>query len=78
MDKITEIYEAMSISSCVIFVNFKEIGEKLVTHLDNLGHKALYLSGNLDFNERDKAMNDFLSGKCKVLVTTNLLARGFD
>jgi len=32
----------------------------------------------LDTQQRDQAMNNFLSGKCKVLITTNILARGFD
>jgi len=41
MDKITEIYEVMSISSCVIFVNTKVMGEKLVGHLQKLGHSTI-------------------------------------
>lgn len=78
MDKITEIYEVMSISSCVIFVNTKVMGEKLVGHLQKLGHSTIQLSSNLDNKERDHAMENFLTGQCKVLITTNLLSRGFD
>lgn len=36
------------------------------------------LHGKLDTQERDTVMDAFRTGKCKVLITTNVLARGID
>jgi ATP-dependent RNA helicase DDX19/DBP5 len=42
------------------------------------GHTVAALHAAFDGNERDKIIDSFRSGKAKVLVTTNVLARGID
>ena len=42
------------------------------------GHKVTALHGQLDGAERDTVMDDFKAGKTKVLITTNVIARGID
>jgi superfamily II DNA/RNA helicase len=42
------------------------------------GHKVAQLSGALEGNDRDKIIDQFRSGEAKVLITTNVLARGID
>jgi ATP-dependent RNA helicase DDX19/DBP5 len=42
------------------------------------GHIVTVLHGARDTVERDAVMDDFRSGKSKVLITTNVLARGID
>lgn len=42
------------------------------------GHKVAQLSGALEGNERDRIIDQFRSGQAKVLITTNVLARGID
>jgi ATP-dependent RNA helicase DDX19/DBP5 len=42
------------------------------------GHLVTVLHGLRDSAERDAVMDDFRSGKTKVLITTNVLARGID
>lgn len=42
------------------------------------GHSVGALHGKLDSTLRDQMMQDFRSGKFKVLVTTNVLSRGID
>ena len=42
------------------------------------GHKVAQLSGGLEGPERDKIIDQFRSGEAKVLITTNVLARGID
>ena len=39
---------------------------------------AHLLHGNKEPKERDQLMNDFRDGKTKVLISTNVLARGID
>jgi ATP-dependent RNA helicase DDX19/DBP5 len=42
------------------------------------GHSVISLHGKMEPQERDKAMDDFRRGDFKVLITTNVLARGID
>lgn len=42
------------------------------------GYTVSLLTGRLDSTERDRVMDDFCKGKSKVLVSTNVLARGID
>ena len=42
------------------------------------GHAVTSLHGNFEANDRDKAIDDFREGRSKVLITTNVLARGID
>jgi hypothetical protein len=42
------------------------------------GHKVAQLSGALEGQDRDRVIDQFRSGEAKVLITTNVLARGID
>ncbi len=42
------------------------------------GHKVVSLSGGLDGGVRDTIIDSFRMGHAKVLITTNVLARGID
>lgn len=42
------------------------------------GHQVAALTGALEGSQRDAIIDSFRSGKAKVLITTNVLARGID
>lgn len=42
------------------------------------GHTVAQLSGGLEGPARDAVIDEFRSGKAKVLIATNVLARGID
>jgi ATP-dependent RNA helicase DDX19/DBP5 len=42
------------------------------------GHKVVALHGAFEGLERDQVIDSFRSGQAKVLITTNVLARGID
>jgi len=42
------------------------------------GHSVVSLHGSLDSEERDAVMDAFREGHSKVLITTNVVARGID
>lgn len=42
------------------------------------GHKVDSLHGKLDTAERDRTIDAFRDGKSKVLISTNVIARGID
>ena len=42
------------------------------------GHKVTSLTGSHQAGDRDQTIDDFRDGKTKVLITTNVIARGID
>jgi ATP-dependent RNA helicase DDX19/DBP5 len=42
------------------------------------GHHVASLTGAFEGASRDKIIDEFRDGKAKVLITTNVLARGID
>ncbi len=52
--------------------------DMLVREMTAQGHAVSCLHGNYESQQRDKVIDDFRNGTTKVLVTTNVLARGID
>lgn len=62
----------------IIFANTKKFAQTVYDELKKRGHEIALLMGGLRPDERSIILNDFIKGKFKTLLTTNLLARGFD
>lgn len=73
-----EFYGLMTIASSIIFVSTKDTADKLYFNMKKEGHAVSVLHGSLQTQDRDKLIDDFREGRSKVLITTNVLARGID
>ncbi|KAK6462290.1 RNA helicase required for poly mRNA export [Scheffersomyces coipomensis] len=73
-----ELYGLLTIGSSIIFVERKETANILYAKMKKEGHMCSILHGGLETSERDKLIDDFREGRSKVLITTNVLARGID
>ena len=62
----------------LIFTRTKHRAKKLASQLIRADLPATSLQGNLSQNQRQKAMDSFRSGRVKVLVATDIAARGID
>ncbi len=77
-NSLCEFYGLMTIASSIIFVARKETADKLYKNMKMKGHAVSVLHGSLQTEDRDKLIDDFREGRSKVLITTNVLARGID
>ncbi|ODQ81037.1 hypothetical protein BABINDRAFT_165757 [Babjeviella inositovora NRRL Y-12698] len=73
-----ELYGLMTIGSSIIFVQKKDTANILYAKLKQEGHACSILHGDLTTTDRDRLIDDFREGRSKVLITTNVLARGID
>ncbi|WPK23072.1 hypothetical protein PUMCH_000296 [Australozyma saopauloensis] len=73
-----ELYGLLTIGSSIIFVETRATADKLAAMMTAEGHKVSVLHGKLEHDERDRLIDDFREGRSKVLITTNVLARGID
>lgn len=62
----------------LVFTRTKHRAKKLAEQLIHAGISATSLQGNLSQNKRLESMNRFRSGKAKVMVATDIAARGID
>ncbi|SHJ13994.1 ATP-dependent RNA helicase RhlE [Palleronia salina] len=62
----------------LVFGRTKHGCERLMKQLDRDGYKAASIHGNKSQNQRDRAIQGFKDGTVKVLVATDVAARGID
>jgi ATP-dependent RNA helicase DeaD len=62
----------------VVFCNAKSTVDEIVDEIKTLGFEAGVLHGDLSQNQRDRVMAQFKSGLIRVLVATDVAARGLD
>jgi len=62
----------------LVFTRTKHRAKKLSQQLVKSGVSATSLQGNLSQNRRQEAMDSFRSGRVKVMVATDIAARGID
>ncbi len=67
-----------AISRALVFARTKHGANKVAESLARAGVRADAIHGNKSQNARQKALNDFRSGKVRVLVATDIAARGID
>ena len=62
----------------LIFTRTKHGAKGLARKLEKAGHSVAALQGNLSQNRRREVMDNFRAGKVRVLVATDIAARGID
>lgn len=62
----------------IVFTRTKHGANKVAKRLGDMGHAAEAIHGNKSQNARQRALEDFRSGRARVLVATDIAARGID
>ena len=65
-------------ASCVVFCNTKRDCQAVCDALNAAGQSALSLHGDLEQRDRDQTLVRFANGSVRVLVATDVAARGLD
>ena len=78
LDVLVQIYRGIEIAQAIIYCNSKKTVDLVSEELKKKGHMVSSIHGDLKQFERDAVMRDFRNGATRVLITTDLLARGID
>uniref|UniRef100_A0A4W4FRW0 RNA helicase n=1 Tax=Electrophorus electricus TaxID=8005 RepID=A0A4W4FRW0_ELEEL len=78
LDTLCDLYETLTITQAVIFLNTRRKVDWLTEKMHARDFTVSALHGDMDQKERDIIMREFRSGSSRVLITTDLLARGID
>lgn len=78
LSALTNLFEVEPITSALIFVRTRVETGQLAGQLSSRGFPAEALNGDLEQNAREQILGRFRSGQIKVLVATDVAARGLD
>ena len=75
---LNHILKQSGFDQCVIFSATKAYSEELATKLSDQGYSAACLHGDMPQSWRNRTLNDLRRGRIKILVATDVAARGID
>ncbi|KAL3847633.1 hypothetical protein ACJMK2_018632 [Sinanodonta woodiana] len=78
LDTLCDLYETLTITQAVIFCNTRRKVDWLTDKMLSRDFTVSAMHGDMDQKERDVIMREFRTGSSRVLITTDLLARGID
>jgi len=78
LDTLCDLYETLAITQAVIFCNTRRKVDWLTERMHERDFTVSCMHGDMDQKERDIVMREFRTGSSRVLITTDLLARGID
>ncbi|KAG6373399.1 P-loop containing nucleoside triphosphate hydrolase protein [Boletus reticuloceps] len=77
-DILVSLYQLLTIGQSIIFCQHRHTADRISQRMTVEGHKVASLHGAKDASERDAIIDSFREGREKVLITTNVIARGID
>ncbi len=78
LDTLCDLYDHLSIQQATIFVNTRAKAEWLADQMTRRGFDLDFIHGDMEVEERKRRMDSFRAGKVRVLISTDMLARGID
>ncbi|KAG5176385.1 eukaryotic initiation factor 4A [Tribonema minus] len=77
-DTLCDLYETLTITQAIIYCNTRRRVDWLTEKMQSRDFTVSSMHGEMGQGERDVIMREFRSGSSRVLITTDLLARGID
>jgi len=73
-----KLMEDPTIDRALVFTRTKHGADKVVKRLEEIGVRASAIHGNKSQPQRERALADFKAGKLRLLIATDIAARGID
>ena len=77
-DTLLDLYGLISTSQAIIFANTIKKVDWLKENLEKNNFEITYIHGKMTPKDREDTVKEFRDGKTRILLTTDLLARGID
>lgn len=78
LETLMNLYKGLDIAQAIIFCNNKRTVESLTDEMKKRGHMVSCIHAELQMSERVRVMDEFRKGATRVLISTDLTARGID
>lgn len=77
-DTLCELFSLLTINQSMIYCNNKRVVDDLTYKMKKENFSISSIHSDMSSKERESTMSEFRSGKTRVLISTDLLARGID
>jgi translation initiation factor 4A len=77
-EALKDLYSSMSVSQCIIYCNSVKRVSDLHAAMTTDGFPVCCIHSNMEKSARDESLADFRNGKYRILVSSNVTARGID
>lgn len=77
-EAVIRLFEAHEMKKAILFCKTKKEVDRLSQVLNQRGHAASALHGDMEQNQREGVIHNFRSGKSRILVATDVAARGLN
>jgi len=78
LETLMDLYQTISVTQAIIYCNTRRKVEYLADCLSARDFTVSQIHGDMDQHERTSVMNNFRNGKTRVLIATDIIARGID
>jgi len=75
---LTDLYSKISVTQAIIYCNTRRRVNEVTEMMREQDFTVSAMHGEMEQGERDTIMREFRAGQSRVLITTDLLARGID
>jgi superfamily II DNA/RNA helicase len=75
---LVDVLKTETTDRVLVFTRTKHGADKVVRHLQKTGFAAEAIHGNKSQNQRERVLGDFRNGKLRILIATDIAARGID
>ncbi len=75
---LAETIKAENVSRAIVFTRTKHGADRVVRSLEQSGIRAAAIHGNKSQNQRERVLGDFRNGRIRILIATDIAARGID
>ncbi|KJH51691.1 DEAD/DEAH box helicase [Dictyocaulus viviparus] len=77
-DTLVDLYDTLTITQAVLFCNTRRKVDWLAEKMKETNFTVLSMHGDMEQKEREQIMKDFRAGNSRVLISTDVWARGLD
>lgn len=78
IDTLVDLYDNISVAQTIMFINSKKKLEWVYDTLKTKEYPVTMIHGELEQNDRNDILKNFKNGNIKMLLSTDLFARGID
>lgn len=78
LETLCDLYETLTITQAIIYCNTRRKVDWLTDKMSQRDFTVSSMHGDMNPQDREEVMKQFRSGSSRVLITTDLLARGID
>ncbi len=78
VELLSKLLAEPNVTSAIVFIRTKHRTDRIAKQLTQRGIEAMPIHGGRSQGQRDRALDGFRRGRCRVLVATDVAARGID